>query len=281
MNSNPNCGSNRKEKQMNVINKTASVAVFVALSLAFVMQAAEPPKPAAPADLDKLVGQPVDMSPWAYAWRADRQVQEKPEAYFIPHRLKRLDTVYRPLESRLSEEERRNPDRKFVFGLLPAPKGGLLSALLWLAPVPTQRIELRWPEGSAIPPAEAIEVRVYPSEVGWFGWVRDEVLPAPTVSADGRTLTYPGSQSKNDKGRPIVGATDMVAVFFDASKAPAGAKYGCPTIHLFPPDRKWNAVDVEIEWGFKDGAEQPVFDGRVEAHGGYVSSSCPCPPAAA
>ena len=48
------------------------------------------------AALDKLQGQPVDIAPWAYAWRADRAVQEKPEAYFIPRRLERIDTVYRP-----------------------------------------------------------------------------------------------------------------------------------------------------------------------------------------
>jgi len=35
------------------------------------------------ANLDNFAGQPVDLSPWAYTWRADRTVQEKPEAYFI------------------------------------------------------------------------------------------------------------------------------------------------------------------------------------------------------
>ncbi len=46
--------------------------------------AAEPPKAEPTPDLDKLVDQAVDLAPWAYAWRADREVQEKPEAYFIP-----------------------------------------------------------------------------------------------------------------------------------------------------------------------------------------------------
>ena len=36
------------------------------------------------AALDQLEGQAVDIAPWAYAWRADRTVQEKPEACFIP-----------------------------------------------------------------------------------------------------------------------------------------------------------------------------------------------------
>jgi hypothetical protein len=45
--------------------------------------------------LDNLQGQPVDIAPWAYAWRADLAVQEKPEACFIPRRLDRIDKVYR------------------------------------------------------------------------------------------------------------------------------------------------------------------------------------------
>ena len=55
----------------------------------------DPAKPMAIAELDKLAGQPVDIAPWAYTWRADRAVQEKPEAYFIPRRLDRIDKVYR------------------------------------------------------------------------------------------------------------------------------------------------------------------------------------------
>ena len=102
-----------REKQMNAITRTTLVAVLVTLGLALMASAAEPPKPAAPTDLDKLVGQPADLSPWAYAWRADREVQEKPEAYFIPRRLKRLDKVYRTLESRLTNSER---DTKQVRG---------------------------------------------------------------------------------------------------------------------------------------------------------------------
>jgi len=263
---------------MNVITKTMSVAVLIALGLAMTAWAAEMPKPAAPTDLDKLVGQPVDLSPWAYAWRADREVQEKPEAYFIPRRLERLDKVYRAVWSKWTETERAKAKDSIYSNLLPAPKGRLVSGLLWLAPVPVQRIELRWPEGSVVPPAEAIEVRAYPSKFGWFGAVRDEVLPAPTVAADGRTFAYNNQQTEGSaKGKPIFGGTDMVAVFVDLAKAPAGAKYGCPTIHLFPPNRKWNTLDVEIEWGFKEGAEQAVFDGRIEAYGGYVKSVKPLP----
>ncbi len=262
---------------MNVITKTVSVVVLVALGLALTTRAAEPPKQAATPDLDKLVGQPADLAPWAYAWRADREVQEPPEAYFIPRRLERLDEVYRTVWSKMTETQRAKAkkDKDSTYSdILPAPKGRLLSAVLWLAPVPTERIEVRWPEGSAVPPVEALEVRVYPGGISWFAAVHDEILPVPGVSADGRTLTY-SNQQKDAKGKPIFQGTDMVAVFFDASKAPAGVKYGCPTIYLFPPNRKWNTLDVEIEWGFKEGAEQAVFDGRIEAYDGYVRSVKP------
>lgn len=281
VNINHNRDSSRKDKQMNAATKATPVAVLVTLGLALAAGAAEPPKPESLPDLDKLIGQPVDLAPWAYAWHADREVQEKPEAYFIPRRLKRLDTVHRTLESRLTEEklDRKIADENKRTGFLPAlkaPKGRLLSPLLWLAPA--QRIELRWPEGSAVAPVEAIEVRVHPAKAGWFGVVRDEILPAPAVSADGRTLTYPNQRPQgSNKGKPVFEGTDMVAVFFDQSKAPADAKYGCPTIHLYRPHAKWKTPDVEIEWGFQPGAEQAVFDGRIEAYGGYVKSVKPLP----
>lgn len=264
---------------MSVMPKAVATALFFALGMVLTAGAVEPQAEATP-DLTKLAGQPVDMASWAYAWRADREVQEKPEASFIPRRLKRLDEVYRTVASQTPETEQ---DKKRIegfktLGLLPAPKGRLFSALLWLAPVPTQRIELRWPAGAAVPPVEAIEVRVYPATVGWFGVVRDEVLAAPAISADGHTLTYLNEQPEGPtKGKAIFQPTDMVAVFFDAAKAPAGAKYGCPSIHLYPPPRTWSTLDLEIEWGCTEDSEQKVFDGRIEAYGGYVTSVKPLP----
>ena len=69
MNSNLNRGSSRKEKQVNAITRATSVAVLVTLGLALAARAAEPLKPETPADLDKLIGLPVDLAPWAYVWR--------------------------------------------------------------------------------------------------------------------------------------------------------------------------------------------------------------------
>ncbi len=260
---------------MNAGTRKTSLAVPVTLCLALTAGAAEPPEPEAPASLDKLIGQPVDLAPWAYFWRADRKVQEKPEAYFIPRRLERLDKVYRPVV----KTPEFNRERKTEFPMLAPPKGGLLSALLWLAPVKAQRIELRWPAGSPVPPVESLEVRVYPDGIGWFGFVSDQALTTPQASADGRTLTYLNEQvdPRTKKTKRQFESTDMVAVFFDPSKAPAGVKYGSPTIHLYVPNVKWKSLDVEIEWGFKEGAEKAIFDGRIEAYMGYVKSVKPLP----
>ena len=81
---------------------------MVAALLATVVEvgpAAEPPGgPSALADrvqLDQMAGQPVDIAPWGYAWGADRAVQEKPEANFIPRRLERIDKVYRTASTAL------------------------------------------------------------------------------------------------------------------------------------------------------------------------------------
>ena len=114
-------------------------------------------------EMDKLAGQPVEISPWAYAWRADLAVQEKPEAYFIPRRLDRLDKVYRTAIDALPEAELKSihynmPD--ILKRLPPAPKGRLLSGLLWTGGLADYRVELHWPAGDQpIPSPDAVEVR--------------------------------------------------------------------------------------------------------------------------
>jgi hypothetical protein len=248
---------------------------LIVLNLTFVMQAAESPKDAPAADLDKLVGQPVDLSPWAYEWRANRQTQEKPEGWFIPRRLERLDKVYRPVVG-TPEFRGKDPNRQNIVTMLPVPKGRLVSGRLWLAPVSYARIELRWPEGGAVPPPEAVEVRIYPARYGWFGFVRDEKLGPPAISPDRRTWTFsPEIDARTGKPRLVsANHTDMIAAFVDDAAAPAGTKYACPSIRLIGPGA-WKQMDVEIEWGFQSGVEPPQFEGRVEAYVGMVKSVSP------
>jgi hypothetical protein len=224
--------------------------------------------------LDNLQGQGVDIAPWAYAWRADLAVQEKPEAYFIPRRLERIDKVYRTALDQLGAAALKSlyydmPD--LITPLPPKPRGRLLAGLLWSVRLADYRVELCWPAGQEVPAPDAVEVRVYPTAFGWFGWCNDEILGRPEISADRRTWTY------NHIGAPeiptVVGrrhrrgsATEMVAVFCEDDKTLGGGKFPVPSIRLISPTvGTWKRTDVEIEWGFQSGSEKAGFDGRLES----------------
>ena len=106
-----------------VAHRGEKCALAAALAMMIVAVASATEKTA----WDKLAGQPVDIAPWAYAWRADRAVQPKPEAYFIPRRLDRIDKVYRTAYAALSPDRLKSiayanqPD--LLKPLLPKPTG--------------------------------------------------------------------------------------------------------------------------------------------------------------
>jgi hypothetical protein len=235
------------------------------------------------ADLDKLVGQPVDISPWAYVWRSDRAVQEKPEACFIPRRLGRIDKVYRTARTVLPPDQLKSlyyklPD--LLLPLPPQPKGRLLAGLLWTGGVSNYRVELHWPnEKSNIPSADAVEVRVYPTAFGWFGWTVDVILSKPEISADGRVWTYkndPTAKMDSSYDARVPAATEMVAVFCDEKQAAGGGQAAVPDVRVVGPSvGVWKRMDVEIEWGFQPGAEKSEFDGRLESHVAVIGSAAP------
>jgi len=217
-----------------------------------------------------IEGKPVDIAPWAYAWRADRVVQEKPEAYFIPRRLERLDKVYRTAYAALPPDQLKSiyyQQLDLVNPLLPAPKGRLLAGLLWTGGLADYRVELRWPAGAAaIPAPDAVEVRVYPTSFGWFGWTVDKILGKPAISADGLTWTYkpePGATMDWAYNVRVAAATEMVAVFCESA---GSATPPVPDISVVGPDSVvWRRMDLEIEWGFQKETVGTDVDGRIEA----------------
>ena len=297
MNGNLNRGGSPKEKQMNAITKATSVAVLVALGLTLAASAAEPPKAEqAPTELDKLVGQPADLAPWAYAWRADRQVQEKPEAYFIPRRLAHLEKTYRKAETEPTIQA--GPDKWVKFDnmyaiekyrkegpMTPPPKGVLHAGLLWETHVLWNRIELHWPKEKApVPNPEAVEVRFHPN-APWFGVEWDRVAGKPEVSADGLTWTYSvktavvpdsmkamGSTFAKTGGRGL--AAGMVVVYVEPQAAPAGGRYAVPEIRVVGL-KDWKRMDLEIEWGFQAGTEKSDYSGRIEGYLGITGNVSP------
>jgi hypothetical protein len=204
------------------------------------------------AQLDQMAGQPVDISPWTYSWRSDRPVQEKPEAYFIPHRLERLDKVYRTAYHRMSRRELLGDYSGMVPGLgyplPPQPKGELQAGLLWVGKLADYWVGLEWP--GPVPPRDDFEVRVYPTNFGWFGWTVDEPLDWGLI----------GGNCSGHQGRS---PTEMVAVFYDKNKV----KSAPPIIRVIGFGMGvWKRQDVEIEWGFQPGTEKSDFDGTIETY---------------
>jgi len=263
------------------------VVVVLAVAGVGVVSAAEspglPPTATEKADLDRLAGQPVDIAPWAYAWRADRAVQEKPEAYFIPRRLERINRVYRTAFAALPQPQLKSiyydmPD--LLKPLPPPPKGRLQAGLLWTGGVTKYQVELHWPAGARETPSpETVEVRVYPTSYGWFGWTVDKVLGHPEVSKDRRTWTYnsdPGAKMDWAYNARVDAATEMVAVFYEDGKTPGGVKSAVPSIRVIGPSvGEWKRIDLEIEWGFQAGTKKADFDGRLESHVAVVGSVSP------
>lgn len=239
--------------------------------------------PAGPIDPDALAGQPVDITPWAYLWRADRQVQDKPEACFIPRRLDRIDRVYRTAYTSLSEQELKSiyyqmPD--LLKPLLPTPRGQLVTGLLWTGGLTDYQVELHWSANAeGIPSPDSVEVRTYPTSYGWFGWTVDKVLGEPEVSADRRTWTYkcqPGAKMDFCYSAQVDAATEMVAVFVDRRKVPGSVNSAVPSVRLTSPQvGAWKRMDLEIEWGFQEGTERNDYDGTVEACMGILGSISP------
>jgi hypothetical protein len=262
------------------------VAVVLAMVGVGVASAAEspglPPTAAEKTELDKLVGQPVDIAPWAYVWRADLAVQETPEAYFIPRRLERINKVYRTAFATLPQQQLKSiyydmPD--LLKPLPPPPKGRLQAGLLWTGGVTKYQVELHWPASvREIPSPETVEVRVYPTSYGWFGWTVDKVLSNPEVSGDRRTWTYksdPAAKMDWAYNVRVDAATEMVAVFYEEGKTP-GVKSAVPSIRVIGPSvGEWKRIALEIEWGFQAGTEKTDFDGRLESHVALVGSVSP------
>ncbi len=232
-------------------------------------------------NLDKLVGQSAELSAWAYAYRADLNVQKSPEACFILRRLERLDRTYRPVSLLLSqgnekvgipwpklETDWQLLSKKDVWErgrMLPAASGVLKSALLWEGRMHLKRLELHWAknERAALPP-QSVELRVYPAWYGWFGWQSDQrVTVKPEISADGSTWVYQGDWD----------GVDMVAVFVQPAEE---VNRGVPQILAYGPE-VWKRMDVEIEWGFKAGMQAADYGGRVEGFFGLPGDVSPLP----
>ncbi len=208
-----------------------------------------------------LIGTPIDLSPWGYPWRADRAIQEKPEADFIPHRLNRIDTAYRCAKADLGVHELRPicyHQRDIMADFPEKPADPLLAGLLWVGGVNTYQVELVFPEGAEVDESK-IEVRTYPTAWGWFGWTVDRILERTKVE-DGKWIYVPDENDTIDYSYNVrvKAQTEMVAVF-----APQGTPI--PQIRITGESLgTWKEMTFTVEWGFaQDKPDYDSFFGHV------------------
>ena len=130
-----------------------------------------------PAEVDKLAGQPADIAPSAYLYRADRRAEENPPEAWI-----------------LLMQHANLPFDQPVNTNAPAVKQALCG-LLWEEVRPVRRLVLSWPREAKNKPApEQLVVSCFNGQDDtahtWWNPRTVKEAAAPEVSADGRTYSY-------------------------------------------------------------------------------------------
>ena len=192
-----------------------------------------------PTALDKLVGQPADIAPYAYQFRADRPAKENP------------------------------PESSFLFSALGHVKAGTLCGLLWEEPRPVKQVLLEWPVAAAsIPKPDQIVLRWFPEDYSASWWCRSgegvklHQSKPPSVSADGRRYTYTLNALSNEAA-----LDNLVVAVKGGTKSPE--TFDVPTVRVLAPET-WDSLKVIVEWGFQEGTQQKDFSGSIEAYNGIV-----------
>ncbi|MBQ4575274.1 MAG: hypothetical protein IJA85_08770 [Clostridia bacterium] len=210
----------------------------------------------------RRVGEAADLTPWAYVWRADRSIQAKPEAEFLPRRIKRQDEVYRTLLPTLGKDADSicyAHQHDTMIEQLPPAKGSLLTGALWDANIADYQIDLVWPEGAELPSEEEVEVRIYPTAWGWFGFSIDRNLIRSDAAGNvwhypclkGLTMDY----AYNTRSEAAISA---VAVF-----APEGTPV--PELRITGGSiGTWKVLTFTVEWGFDEAL--PPFEGDLACY---------------
>ena len=199
-------------------------------------------------DLDKLTGQPVDIAPSAYQWRADRKPEENPPESWLA--LMRF--AGQPLNQPADPNA---PAVKLVLG-----------AWLWEEIRPVQRIELIWPtDAQRMPTPEDLTITTLNAKGTASSWWNNldavKLAVKPQISKDGKTWTY-------WKDNPTCGIVISVG---DASNI---SKFDTPIVRVLVAD-VWKKMEVEIEWGFDKTTAGNDYSGRVEAYDGVVAGLIP------
>ncbi len=198
-------------------------------------------------ELDQLVGQPADIAPSAYLYRADRKPEENsPESW-----LALMHYAGMPLNKPMDMNA-------------PAIKR-VLCALLWEEIRPIRRVELTWAaDVKNRPAADELTFTTLDNEgtaSSWWNHLKAaQKNVTPTLSADGRTYSY--------------GLSDACGLVIGISGNKAAAEYAVPTLRVLVPD-KWKKMDFEIEWGYEPGRAAKNYGGCMEIYDGRMAGLTP------
>ncbi len=198
--------------------------------------------------LDVLVGQPADIAPSAYEFRADRKPEENaPESW-----LALMHFAGMPLQRPLDIHE---PVLRPV-----------LRGLLWEEIRPLQRLELEWPATAKRRPApEDLRITTLDSQSpssSWWNNLRAVAKPvAASVSGDGGTYGY---------------ALDAqtCGVLVSLANGKNASDFDVPTVRALVAE-PWKKMELDIEWGCADSTAALDYSGRISAYDGQLDGLRP------
>ena len=192
-------------------------------------------------DAATLPGQPADIAPSAYQYRADRKPDENPPESWIA--LMKFAGL---------------PLNKPVDVNAPALKK-VLCGLIWEEVRRVRRVALVFGgPAERRPKPEEVVVTCFDAEAkGIPTWWNETTLReagGPEVSADGREYTF---------AIPV----DTFGLVVSVRGSKDASAYDVPEVRAFAPDR-WKQMDLEIEWGFDESTAGLDYSGRIEAYDG-------------
>ncbi|HXJ76234.1 MAG TPA: hypothetical protein VNM37_25475, partial [Candidatus Dormibacteraeota bacterium] len=190
------------------------------------------------------MGQPADIAPSAYLYRADRKATDNTPESWLP--------VMRYARQPLNQPADVNA---------PAVKH-VLCALSWEELRPIRRVELTWASMQQAPPSPAdISLTTLDPQGTASSWWNN-LAPVTkavkaTVSADALTYSYELPTESCGLVLSIVGNK-------------TAAEYAVPSVRVLVAE-KWKKMDFEIEWAYEPAAAAKDFSGRIEVYDGRVS----------
>jgi hypothetical protein len=197
-----------------------------------------------PGDEDKLAGQPADVAPSAYLYRADRRAEDNPPEAWV-----------------LLMQHANLPFDQPVNTTAPAVKQALCG-LLWEEVRPVRRLVLSWPPDAKNKPApDQLVVSCFNGQDDtahtWWNPRTVKETAAPKVNAEGCAYSYT---------IPV----DTWAVVVAVRDPKEASAFAVPELQALVPEH-WKQMDVEVEWGCEPARAALAYDGHIEAYDGRLA----------